>query len=105
MTTEIGQGVYSDLVSVVNYLATQRDGSAGAFQRLLARALRTIASTPRFFSTVEDVSVGREVRECVIKRFHQRVLFLIEDERILVFAIIHTSRRAGAWHRRLDTTQ
>jgi hypothetical protein len=50
----------------------------------------------------EDELPGYEVREFFIERFRQRVLYLIEGDRVVVFALIHTSRLPGAWHRRLD---
>ena len=105
MTLIIEAAVYDDLTTFVAYLKTQRDGSVGRLRRDFTRALGSIASQPRVYSLAEDDLPGWEVREYHIKRFRQRLLYSIDGQRLVLFAMLHTSRRPGAWHRRLDTIQ
>ena len=69
------------------------------------QSLYSIERFPRLHSLAEDEYPGVEVREYFIKRFSLRVLYFIDGQRLVVFDIIHTDRRPGAWHRRLDNFQ
>ena len=104
MTLIIEAAVYDDLAAFVAYLKGQRDGSVGRLRRDFAQAIRSIASQPRVYSLAEDELPGWEVREYHVERFRQRLLYFIDSERLVLFAMLHTSRRPGAWHRRLDAT-
>ena len=101
----IEAAVRGDLAAFVAYLKTQREGSVGRLRRDFTRALRSIESQPRVYSLAEDELPGWEVREYHIERFRQRLLYFIDGQRLVLFAMLHTSRRPGAWHRRLDTFQ
>ena len=105
MKLEVDQAVYASLASLVAHLARQRPRSPLALRRLFARSLDSIERFPRLHSMVEDEYPGVEVREYFIGRFHLRVLYFIDGQRLVVFEILHTDRRPGAWHRRLDTFQ
>ncbi|MDY3558836.1 type II toxin-antitoxin system RelE/ParE family toxin [Gemmata sp. JC673] len=71
------------------------------FENEVDVAFLRIAETPRTFPLVEDDVPGREVREFFIERFQQRVIYQVRGEDVLVVAVIHASRRPGAWHRSL----
>ncbi len=62
-----------------------------------------IAAMPRLYSPVEDGVPGREIREYFIERFQQRVIYLMNGDDVLVVAVVHATRREGAWHRNLPT--
>lgn len=67
------------------------------------RAVAAIGDRPRIHPPVDDGFPGLEIRECYVARFHQRVLFVIHNDEAFVLTVVHTDRRPGAWHRRLDT--
>ena len=95
----------SDLQAAVDYRDRQARDLGAALLRAFNRAVVAIASQPRLYPLVEDEYPGREVREYHVERFSQRILYYHDDQRAVVFAMLHTSRRPGAWHRRLETFQ
>jgi hypothetical protein len=66
--------------------------------RLTFALLRHPAHSP-----VEDGVAGREIREYYIERFQQRVIYLMTGDDVLVVAVVHASRKEGAWHGNLPT--
>jgi plasmid stabilization system protein ParE len=42
------------------------------------------------------------VRRALVKRFPYAVYFTVEDDVILVVAVVHTSRNPAAWQRRIE---
>jgi len=105
MTFSLTESLHADFSEVYTMYEQRRRGDEEAFQGLFKRAIQAIHSTPRLHSLVDDEYPGREVREYFIKRFGQRILYSIEGETLVVFAIVHATRRPSAWHRRLDTFQ
>ena len=103
MTFELAETLHADFTAVYAIYEGHRRGDEEVFRKLFKRAIRAIETAPRQYSLVDDEYPGREVREYFIKRFSQRVLYSIKGERLVVFAIVHSDRRPGAWHRRLDT--
>jgi plasmid stabilization system protein ParE len=58
--------------------------------------LRQIAERPELHANVH----GRD-RRALVDRFPYAIYYHVEDERIVVHAIIHTSRHSRHWRRRL----
>lgn len=105
MRVTVTASAESDLQAAVDYRDRQARNLGGALLRAFDHAILAIGSGPRLYPLVEDEYPGREVREYHIERFHQRILYYHDDSMVAVFAMFHTSRRPGAWHRRLDTFQ
>ena len=42
------------------------------------------------------------VRRALLKRFPYAVFFIVEDDVVLVTAVLHTSRDPATWQRRID---
>ncbi len=103
MTFELAQSLQDDLVTLYAVYVARARRDEDTFRTEFRSAIRSIEANPRQHSPVEDGRPGWEVREYYIKRFSQRVLYFIKDDRVVVFAILHTDRRPGVWHRRLDT--
>jgi plasmid stabilization system protein ParE len=79
-----------------------RPGRYGAaFLDEFEKALTEIAANPRLHPPAEDGRDGCEDREYFITRFKQRVVYTIDDDGVLVLAVVHASRRPGSWYRRL----
>lgn len=70
--------------------------------RRFAREIRTtiarIAATPDRWRTLEE-----DVRRCLVRVFPYAVLYTIEEDHILIVAIMHGKRRPGYWRHRLTT--
>ena len=84
---------------------TKPEQNGAAFEDEVDAAFARIAESPRLHSPVEDGVPGREIREYFIKRFQQRVIYLMTGDDVLVVAVVHASRREGAWHRNLPADQ
>ena len=72
-----------------------------AFHDELGEAYCKIGENPRLHSPVEDGIDGLEIREYYIARFHQRVIYRVSGEDVLIVAVVHAARRPGTWHRNL----
>ena len=94
-----------DLVAAVDFYDSKPERRGDDVLADFDRVVSGIAEAPRRHSLVEDSRPGFEAREGYIERFHQRVIFVILGEEAFVITVVHTSRRPGAWHRRLDTFQ
>jgi plasmid stabilization system protein ParE len=103
MTFEVTDAAREDLATAVRFYNSKPGRYGRAVQQEFFRAANAIAANPRLYSPVEDEYPGVEVREYLIFRFEQRVIFSIEADRIRVIAVVHASRRAGSWHRRLES--
>lgn len=94
-----------DLVAAVDFYDSKPERRGDDVLADFDRVVSGIAEAPRRHSLVEDSRPGFEAREGYVERFHQRVIFVILGEEVFVITVVHTDRRPGAWHRRLDTLQ
>ena len=58
--------------------------------------IQRIAATPRRWRILEE-----DVRRCLLRVFPYAVLYTIEDDYILIVAIMHGKRQPGYWRHRL----
>lgn len=92
-----------DLVTLLNIYDAKPVRHGDNMLDEFARTLNGIGDAPRRHSPVDDPCPGFEAREGYVKRFQHRVIFVIVGDEVLIVAVVHTDRRPGAWHRRLDT--
>lgn len=79
-----------------------RDRSVRAVDEFLVAlglAMARIESQPTS-NVVVDAATG--ARRALLRKFPHRVLYLIEDEKIVVFAVMHHRREAANWRDRLE---
>jgi plasmid stabilization system protein ParE len=101
MSLTVAASATADVMAASQYYDT-RPGRYGAeFEEEVQRAIARIGENPRLSSLVEDGVPGREIREYFIERFQQRVIYLMRGDDVVIFAVTHASRGAGAWHRNL----
>lgn len=93
----------ADVIAASRAYDTKPGRYGAEFENEFEQAVTRIGENPRLHSLVEDGMPGREIREYFIERFQQRVIYLMRGEDVLVFAVVHASRREGAWHRNLPT--
>jgi toxin ParE1/3/4 len=48
------------------------------------------------------VDAGTGARRALLRKFPHRVLYLIEEGRLVVFAVVHHRRHESAWRERLE---
>ena len=72
----------------------QRPGLGEEFLTAVRSTLTTIQHYPKIFSP----SYG-EVRRAIVSRFPYAVFYIVEPKRIVVLAVLHTSRDPKLWPR------
>ena len=101
MSFDISAEARADVARAIRDSNSRPERNGMALQEEFERAVSLIAQTPRLFSPAEDGIPGREIREYFIERFQQRVIYMMTGDDVLVVAVVHASRREGAWHRNL----
>lgn len=75
----------------------QRGRSLGQrFARAIQTTIGKIIATPDRWRVLEE-----DVRRCLVRVFPYALLYTIEEDHILIVAIMHGRRRPGYWRHRL----
>ncbi len=69
---------------------------AVSFINSVEKGIETILESPKTWLFVEE-----DVRRHLIKRFPFGIYYTIEEDYILIMAVMHMSRRPGYWKKRL----
>ncbi|WP_439630735.1 hypothetical protein [Gemmata sp.] len=101
MSFDISAGARLDAANAVRAYNRKPGRYGSAFQAEFGRAAAAVAAQPRLYPLVEDGVPGLEIREFFIKRFNQRVIYLVSGEDVLVVAVVHADSPEGSWHRNL----
>lgn len=67
-----------------------------AFYSEVESAIEKIVENPDLYRVIDE-----DVRRCLTRRFPHAVLYTIEDNYILILAIMHCSREPSYWKHRL----
>jgi len=86
-----------EFFSAIEYYEDQEQDLGRQLSLEVMTAVANALDFPRAWSIVED-----DVRRCLIHRFPFAVLYTVEDESILVLAVMHLRREPGYWRSRLD---
>jgi toxin ParE1/3/4 len=85
----------ADLQEAFEWYEKRAPGLGAQLVGELDRALASIAANPLAFSKIH-----RAMRRTLLRRFPYGVFYLVEDDRIVVLAILHTARHPRLAHRR-----
>lgn len=85
----------SEYAEAVRYYTEQRAEVAQAFINAIEDAVYRIRESPTRY-----VAVDEDVRRCMTRRFPYGVLYTIEQDYMLILAIMHCSREPGYWKSR-----
>jgi len=98
MTVEIRlrPEVEGDLLEAANWYEQQRIGLGTDFLNAVAVTLSRISAFPSAYPTVY-----KSTRRALLPRFPFGVFYHVEDERVVVIAILHGSRHPRNWRSRL----
>ena len=83
---------YADAVR--NY-TEQRTEVAQAFINAIEDAVYRVRESPTRYNAIDD-----DVRRCMTRRFPYGILYTIEQDYILILAVMHCSREPGYWKSR-----
>jgi toxin ParE1/3/4 len=76
----------------VQYYTEQRDEVAQAFINAIEETVYRIRESPTRYPVIDE-----DVRRCMARRFPYGVLYTIEQDYILILAVMHCSREPGYW--------
>ena len=79
-----------------NYLESQRPGCGQVFLTRLKEVLDSIGRMPEMYSVI-----WQDVRAARVRKFRYVVYYRVHEHRIEVLAILHGSRDAPEWQRRV----
>jgi toxin ParE1/3/4 len=79
----------------VRYFAEQRVEVAQAFINTIEDTVYRIRESPDRYASIDD-----DVRRCMARKFPYGVLYTIEQDYILILAVMHCSQEPGYWKNR-----
>ena len=85
----------ADIEEIATWYEQQRQGLGHEFLDEVLSLCETIAENPAMYPVVH-----RRARRALIRRFPFGVYFRIEDEQVVVVAVIHGSRHPKNWRQR-----
>ncbi len=75
----------------------QRKGLGAKFLLSVEQAINSLRATPKMHQIVVD-----DVRRKVLKKFPYCLYYQVEESRVVVIGVFHTSRDAKHWRERID---
>lgn len=84
-----------DLLEAALWYEANEPGLGGQFLDRVQATLAAIAGQPTAYTAVHD-----SVRRALVKRFPFGVFYTIEDDGVVVIAVLHGSRHPRAWRER-----
>jgi len=85
----------SDLLDAAQWYEQCRDGLGAAFLDEVLSTIHHIAEHPLLYARVHE-----DIRRVMIRRFPFGVFYLLEADRVIVFAVMHASRDPARWKER-----
>lgn len=85
----------TEYAEAVRYYTQQRIEVAQAFIDAVEDAVYRIRESPTRWSVVDE-----DVRRCLTRKFPYGILYTIEQDYILILAVMHCNREPGYWKER-----
>ena len=85
----------NEYVEAVQYYKGQRIEAAQAFINTIEDTIYQIRKSPTRYAVIDE-----DVRRCMARRFPYGVLYTVEQDYILILAVMHCSREPGYWKSR-----
>ena len=80
----------------VEFYAERRVELAQAFINAVEDAIFRIVESPSRWTVVDE-----DIRPCLTRKFPYGILYPVEDDYILIMAVMHCSREPGYWKKRV----
>jgi toxin ParE1/3/4 len=82
----------NEYAEAVQYYKDQRFEVAQAFINAIEDTIYRIREFPNRYSAIDD-----DIRRCMARRFPYGILYVVEQDYILILAVMHCSREPGYW--------
>lgn len=96
MKIEFHPEAIAEFRDAAKYYEKQQHGLGSRFTNAIETAVARIVESPANWRVIED-----DVRRYLTKVFPYAVLYSIEDDYILIVAIMHCHREPGYWRNRV----
>jgi ParE toxin of type II toxin-antitoxin system, parDE len=87
----------AEMIDAAQYYEMEQQGLGGVFLDEVEVACADAWRHPRRYAYYE-----RPIRSIALKRFPYRLLFAVQEDRVLVVAVMHLHQRPGYWKHRLE---
>jgi toxin ParE1/3/4 len=85
-----------NIITQNNYQSEQRTEVAQGFINAVEDAVYRIRESPDRY-----IAIDEDVRRCMTRKFPYGILYTIEQDYVLIVAVMHCSREPGYWKNRL----
>lgn len=85
-----------ELVAGVDFYDSEYSGLGQDFAVEVRRLCRLIAESP-----TAGIELRPGVRRRILRRFPYSILYTLENNKVLIIAVAHQTRRPGYWHYRV----
>ena len=85
----------AEYADTVKYYANQSSQTAQAFINSIEDTVYRIRESSTRYPEIDE-----DVRRCMVRKFPHAVLYLIEQDYILIIAVMHCSREPNYWKNR-----
>jgi plasmid stabilization system protein ParE len=99
MIVELTPSAQSDLFDAAVAYELEREGLGARFEAQVDRLFTRISSRPLQFAQISDEGV----RRALVRVFPYAIFFIIVEDRVRVFAVLHQHRQPEAWLARKRT--
>ncbi|BAZ29759.1 plasmid stabilization system [Cylindrospermum sp. NIES-4074] len=86
----------TEYAEAVKFYAERRVDIAQAFINAVEEAIFQIVESPKRWTIIDEY-----IRRCLTRKFPYAILYTIEDDAILILAVMHCSREPGYWKERV----
>lgn len=95
LSLEFDSDARAEFDDAADWYDLQQPGLGVQFVDAVNAELARIAQSPRMFGTI-----GKDIRRVTVKRFPFCVVYREEPHRVLILAVLHTSRDEKIWKTR-----
>ena len=88
--------VYDDIQIVHDWYEEQRIGLGEDFLLALEESYAKIRQTPKIYQVIY-----KHIRRNLVRKFPYGIFFIIEEDKIIVIAVLHTKRKPSDWITRI----
>lgn len=99
MTVQLTPEARADVAEAVAWYRERSIRAAEQFLLALGVAFARVESQP---AAQVVVDAGSGARRALLRKFPHRVLYLIDGDKIIVFAVMHHRRDEPVWRERLE---
>jgi toxin ParE1/3/4 len=82
----------AEYADAVKYYVNQNSNIAQAFINSIENAVYRIRESSTLYPEIDE-----DVRRCMVKKFPYAVLYTIEEDYLLILAVMHCSREPNYW--------